>query len=201
MNLSGHSIYLASTSRYRRSLIERLGLGVQLIEPPLDEELEKSRVGALEPSVLAEHLARAKAESVRGLAPGALVIGGDQIAVVNGEILHKPQTEARAVEQLLKLSGREHRLYTAVAVHDPATGRTESATDIHRLHVRSLSGESAADYVHRDQPLDCAGSYRIESLGIALFERIEGNDPTAIIGMPLTLLTELLSRFNVTVLG
>lgn len=201
MRLAGRSIYLASTSRYRRSLIERLGLGVELIEPPLDEEHEKSRVGPLEPSVLAEHLARAKAESVRGLGPGGLVIGGDQIAVVDGETLHKPVTRERAVEQLVKLAGREHRLYTAVAVHEPATGRTESATDVHRLFVRALAREAFEDYVQRDEPLDCAGSYRIESLGIALFDRVEGNDPTAIIGMPLTLLTTLLSRFDVQVLG
>lgn len=201
MNLAGRRVFLASTSRYRRALVERLGLGVELIEPPLDEELEKQRVGAMHPSQLAVHLARAKAESVRDVGSDALVIGGDQIAVVGDEVLHKPVTVEKAVAQLTKLSGVEHRLFTAVAVCDRATGVTESALDVHRLTMRRLTRAEIDDYARRDDALDCAGSYRIESLGIALFARVQGDDPTAVMGMPLTLLTELLSRFGVRVLG
>ena len=126
---------------------------------------------------------------------------GDQLGEVDGEALGKPHTAERARAQLRRLAGREHRLHTAVAVHHRASGRTETAVDTTALVMRALTDEAIADYVARDAPLDCAGSYRVESLGIALFERVRGDDFTAVIGLPLTRVVALLEGFGVRVLG
>ncbi len=191
---------LASTSRYRRELIQRLGLGVESAAPAFDEEAEKKALETLSPEDLVASLARGKARSLGEAYPDALIIGSDQAAEVDGELLGKPGTEEAARAQLRLLSGREHRLLTAVAVFEPRTGRLEEALDVHRLSVRALSDEAIANYVRRDQPLDCAGSYRVEALGIALFDRLSGDDFTAIIGLPLTRVVALLDRFGVRVL-
>jgi septum formation protein len=193
-------IVLASTSRYRRELIQRLGLGVESAAPTFDEEAEKKALEALSPEDLVASLARGKARSLGEAYPDALIIGSDQAAEVDGELLGKPGTEEAARAQLRLLSGREHRLLTAVAVFEPRTGRLEEALDVHRLSVRALSDEAIANYVRLDRPLDCAGSYRVEALGIALFDRLSGDDFTAIIGLPLTRVVALLDRFGVRVL-
>ncbi|HZF49494.1 MAG TPA: nucleoside triphosphate pyrophosphatase [Polyangiaceae bacterium] len=193
-------IVLASTSRYRRELIQRLGLGVESAAPAFDEEAEKKALEALSPEALVASLARGKARSLGEAYPDALIIGSDQAAEVDGELLGKPGTEEAARAQLRLLSGREHRLLTAVAVFEPRTGRLEEALDVHRLSVRALSDEAIARYVRLDRPLDCAGSYRVEALGIALFDRLSGDDFTAIIGLPLTRVVALLDRFGVRVL-
>jgi septum formation protein len=193
-------IVLASTSRYRRELIQRLGLGVESAAPAFDEEAEKKALEALSPEALVASLARGKARSLGEAYPDALIIGSDQAAEVDGKLLGKPGTEEAARAQLRLLSGREHRLLTAVAVFEPRTGRLEEALDVHRLSVRALSDEAIATYVRLDRPLDCAGSYRVEALGIALFDRLSGDDFTAIIGLPLTRVVALLDRFGVRVL-
>lgn len=198
--MRGMRIVLASTSRYRRELIQRLGLGVESAAPAFDEEAEKKALEALSPEDLVASLARGKARSLGEAYPDALIIGSDQAAEVDGELLGKPGTEEAARAQLRLLSGREHRLLTAVAVFEPRTGRLEEALDVHRLSVRALSDEAIANYVRIDRPLDCAGSYRVEALGIALFDRLSGDDFTAIIGLPLTRVVALLDRFGVRVL-
>lgn len=194
-------VVLASTSRYRRTLIEQLGLPVQCASTPFDEEAAKPGIAHLPIPERALRLAVAKAEALAGLFPDAVIIGADQMGELDGEPLGKPHTAEAAREQLRALSGREHRLHTAVAAHHPASGRTETAVDTHALTMRLLRSSEIADYVARDSPLDCAGSYRVESLGIALFERIRGDDYTAVIGLPLTRVVELLARFGVRVLG
>jgi septum formation protein len=194
-------IILASTSRYRRELVARLGLDVECVAPPYDEEVDKAAHPHLPLPDLARHLARGKARSLAAEHPDALVIGSDQIAEIDGWRLSKPHTPEGARTQLRRLAGREHRLHTAVALHHGATGRTEEALDVHRLKMRALTDDEIDAYVRRDAPLDCAGSYRVESLGVALFERITGDDYTAVIGLPLTRLTELLGRFGVSVLA
>ena len=191
---------LASTSRYRRELIQRLGLGVESAAPAFDEEAEKKALEALSPEALVASLARGKARSLGEAYPDALIIGSDQAAEVDGKLLGKPGTEEAARAQLKLLAGREHRLLTAVTMFEPRTGRLEEALDVHRLSVRALSDEAIANYVRRDKPLDCAGSYRVEALGIALFDRLSGDDFTAIIGLPLTRVVALLDRFGVKVL-
>lgn len=194
-------VVLASTSRYRRALIARLGLDVTCVAPGCDEEALKRELADLSVPQRAASLARAKAESVAALFPDALILGSDQIAEHDGEALDKPGTEARALAQLERLNGSTHRLFTAVALHHPATGRTEVEVDETSLTLRSLSRAALRAYVRRDSPLDCCGSYRVESLGVALFSRIEGGDPTAIEGLALTRVVSLLGRFGVDVLG
>jgi septum formation protein len=193
-------IVLASTSPYRRELIQRLGIGVESAAPAFDEEAGKKAAEWLPPEEVVAALARGKAKSLGEAYADALIIGSDQTAEVDGKLLGKPGTEEAARAQLRLLSGREHRLLTAVAMFEPRTGRLEEALDVHRLVVRALSDEAIANYVRRDRPLDCAGSYRVEALGIALFERLSGDDFTAIIGLPLTRVVTLLERFGVRAL-
>lgn len=195
------AVILGSESRYRRELIGRLGLTVTCMASPFDEEAAKEGLSHLPIPERARALAIGKAEALGALHPDALIIGSDQMGEVDGEPLGKPHTAERAREQLRRLAGREHRQHTAVAVHHRASGRTETLVDTHVLVMRALTGQEIADYVSRDAPLDCAGSYRVESLGIALFERISGDDFTAVIGLPLTKVVSLLAGFGVRVLG
>ena len=187
-------LVLASTSRYRRDLLARLGHPFEAVAPTCDEDAVKAEGHSAD--VLVRRLARLKAESVRARYPDPLIIGSDQVAEVDGRILGKPGTPAAAEAQLRRLRGREHRLLTALCVLDARTGRLAEALDIHTLRLRPLSDAQIARYVAAESPLDCAGSYKIEGLGIALFESIQGTDHTAIIGLPLTLLVSLLAPFG-----
>jgi septum formation protein len=192
-------IVLASESKYRRELVQRLGLEVRSVAADYDEEREKDALGDVSPTALVRALALGKARSLASKHPDALVIGSDQTVELDGRSLGKPHTTERAIAQLAQLAGRTHHIHTAVAVHHAASGRTEEWLDTHALTVRPLSLQEIEDYVLRDQPLDCAGSYKIEGVGIALFERIEGGDFTGVIGLPLTGLVTLLGRFGVSV--
>lgn len=192
-------LILASTSRYRRALMERLGLPFECVAPPFDEESAKAGLMRLPVPERALRLAEGKALSVAALHPDALVIGSDQIASLDGEALSKPRTREGAIAQLTRLAGREHSLDTAVVVAHGASGRAESCVDTHWMAMRALTPEAIARYVDRDAPLDCAGSYRVESLGIALFEQVSGDDFTAVIGLPLTRVVAMLARFGVPV--
>ncbi len=148
------------------------------------------------PSRLVWTLARDKALSVAAHHPDALVIGGDQLAVLGDEILGKPGTEARAIAQLERLSGATHRLLTAVAVVDLRAARTLLAIDVHRLLMRRLTRAEIEEYVAQDRPLDCAGSYRIEAAGPRLFECVSGDDPSAIEGLPLGRVARMLATLE-----
>lgn len=191
-------LVLASTSRYRRQLLGRLGVPFEAVAPACHEE----NPDGLPPLELARELSIRKARAV-SISSG-LVIGSDQVVDLDGEVLGKPGTAERAVDQLCRLAGREHRLITGVAVRDAADGRLEVDVDVHRLTMRALDRATLAAYVAHDQPLDCAGSYLLERRGIALFERIEADpdtaDDTAIIGLPLQKLCRLLRRFGYDVL-
>ncbi|MEO7330543.1 MAG: nucleoside triphosphate pyrophosphatase [Minicystis sp.] len=182
-------IVLASGSRYRRELLGRLGLAFDAEAPDCDEHAYKAR--GLGPEELAETLALAKARLIAERFPGATILGSDQVPAIDGRILDKPETVERAVEQLLLLNGREHRLITAVAVL--SGDRLLQHTDVTRLSMRRLSRAQIERYVAADQPLDCAGSYRLESRGIALFSSIDSADHTAIIGLPLIAVTGMLA--------
>lgn len=200
MSESPMRVILASTSRYRRELVSRLPIAVESVAPDYDEEADKLAHAHLPLGELALHLAHGKARAVARMHPEALVIGSDQIAEVGGERLSKPGTEARAIAQLARLQGQTHRLLTAVAVHHGASGRTADALDVHELVMRPLTAGQIARYVAVDRPLDCSGSYRVEALGVALFERITGDDFTAVIGLPLTRTVALLARLGCDVL-
>ncbi len=181
-------LVLASTSPYRRALLERLGVPFGCRAPAVDEEALKASLGPLPPEALAETLAAEKARSLAG--PGLVVIGGDQLVAFEGRVLGKPGTAERAVAQLLALSGRTHHLITALAVwHE---GRIERHLDRAALTMRPLGRAEIERYVAADQPWDCAGAYKLEQRGIVLFERIDARDHSAITGLPLMALTSLL---------
>jgi septum formation protein len=192
----GKRLVLASTSQHRRALLDRLGVPYEALAPRCDEAV----AGVVAPEDLVRLLSRRKAESLGSEVPDALVVGSDQVVEVEGEVLGKPGSPERALDQLLRLAGREHRLLTGLCVHDPETGRSEVALDVHRMQMWPLSREQLARYVEWDRPVDCSGAYRVEAAGALLFERMAGEDHTAIVGLPVTLLAGLLRRFGVTLL-
>lgn len=180
-------LILASTSIYRRALLERLGLSFATARPEVDESARPDEA----PQALAVRLARAKAEAVAATAPAAWVIGSDQVAELDGRPLGKPGTVERAVEQLRSMAAREVRFLTALCLAGPG-GRRFEAFDITTVRFRALGDDEIAHYVERERPLDCAGSFKSEGLGIALFESIENRDPTALIGLPMIATARLL---------
>jgi septum formation protein len=190
-------LILASTSPYRRALVERLGVPFRCVAPPVDERaLEDSMPGAT-PRQLAEHLARAKALGVAAVEPGAVVIGGDQVVSVDGSILGKPGTAGHAKDQLRLLAGRSHELITAI--HVIHQGRSHAHTDVTTLTCRPLTPEEIDRYVEADRPTDCAGSYKLESRGITLFAEIQSADHSAIVGIPLIALTSILRSIGLAI--
>ena len=189
------SLVLASTSPYRRALLERLGVPFTVRDPAVDETRHPGET----PEHLVVRLALAKAEAGAAEASDAVVIGSDQVAALDAEILTKPGTAENARAQLTRLSGKTHRLLTAIAVVDPSGGDAATHLDVHCLTLRQLTPDEIAAYVEADAPLDCAGSYKIEALGIALMERLEGDDFTAITGLPLIATAELLRRAGIAV--
>jgi septum formation protein len=183
------SLVLASTSLYRRELLDRLGVPYVAVAHAADERAP-GPVGEV-PDALAVRLARQKAESLADLWPDALILGSDQVVDLDGEVLGKPGSADVAVAQLRRLVGRTHRLLTAVALRHP-DGRVEQELDVHHMTMRRLDDAAMRRSVERDRPFDCAGAYRIEAGGIALFESIDGADFTAIVGLPLLTVARLL---------
>ncbi len=187
------NLILASTSRYRAEALTRLGLTFASVAPNVDEQAPVQEP----PAQLALRLAHAKAAAVARQNPDAIVIGSDQVGDCNGQRLAKPGSIEAAVAQLQKLSGQAATFYTAVAVHcirqDVELGGVVN-TD---LQFRAFSPSEAATYVHLDQPLDCAGSFKVESLGITLFERVSADDPTALVGLPIITLLDMLATCGV----
>lgn len=188
-------LILASTSRYRRELLERLRIPFQVIAPGIDEQQHPRE----SPRRLAERLAREKAQSVRG--SPAIVIGSDQVASVDGRLLRKPGSHAAALEQLLLCQGQAVLFQTAVAISDA----TEQTLWEHVDETRVCFGQHDADrlsrYLEREQPYDCAGGFKAEGLGITLFESIESRDPTALLGLPLIWVAAMLRRAGLDPLG
>ncbi|MCO4773595.1 MAG: septum formation protein Maf [Deltaproteobacteria bacterium] len=197
--MTAKRLILASTSSWRADLLGRLQIPFGQVDPEVDEAPYKER--GLPPRELVVELAIAKAEAVARLHPGALVLGGDQVAFLDGQVLGKPGTEERARAQLSAMSGRTHELITGTALLDGRTGDVHTAVDVHRMTMRPLSAKQIHHYVSRERPLDAAGSYYIEGLGISLFERLQGDDFTAIIGLPLTQVVRLLTASGIDVLG
>ncbi len=173
-------LILASTSRYRRELLERLQIPFKIVGSDVDETASAWEA----PAALAARLALAKAEAVARTHAGAVVIGSDQVADLDGLALGKPGTAERARAQLVAASGRAVHFHTAVAIVG-AAGKPVTHADRTTVRFRRLAAPEIARYVELDAPLDCAGSFRSEGLGIALFDSIESTDPTALIGLPL----------------
>ncbi len=185
------SLILASTSPYRRELLARLGWEFETRAPLFDEEAWKSRAPT-EPVAHAAFLSRGKAESLAGI--DGVVIGGDQLVSFEKKILGKPKTFERAVEQLRALSGKTHEIHTGVCVLQGTVVREWVHTT--RMQMRKFTHEQIEEYVRRDNPLDCAGSYKFEKQGLLLFEKIECDDFTAIQGLPLLSLAKVLIEFG-----
>jgi len=190
-------LVLASTSAYRRALLARLGLAFECAAPGTDE----SAIAAEAPAETAYRLAQAKAAAVARHYPDALIIGSDQVASLGALRLEKPGNHATAVRQLQTLSGRTAQFDTAVCVLDASRGTASTRVVPCRVTFRSLDRRGIDAYLRREQPYDCAGSAKSEGLGIALIARIETDDPTALIGLPLIALTEMLAAAGLPVIG
>ena len=188
-------LILASTSPYRKILVERLGVPFRCLDPRVDEDPFKTSI--TDPRTLAEALALAKARAVAARHPAAVIIGGDQVVALDGAVLGKPGTNERARAQLRALAGRTHELITAMAVVAP--GRIYRETAIAVLSLRPLTTEAIERYVAADHPTDCAGSYKLEARGITLFDRIEAADHSAITGIPLIALTSILTQLGLAI--
>jgi septum formation protein len=181
-------LVLASSSPYRKQLLERFGLPFECVAPKVDEDaVEKKETS---PIAIARALAKAKAAAVADGRKSAVVIGSDQVVALGEEVFGKPGNAAAAQEQLQKLQGKEHLLITAVAVHHGKD--VAEFVDVTTMRMRALDKKAIARYVERDEPLDCSGAYRIERCGIALFDKIQGEDHTAIMGLPLLKLAAVL---------
>lgn len=185
---TSHPLILGSTSVYRRELLSRLRLPFTVERPEVDE----TPLPQEKPADLALRLALAKAQAVAARHPSAVVIGSDQVADLHGEPLGKPGDHARAVIQLQRMRGQTVVFQTAVAVVCQATGFSQVALAPVRVVFRDLSDEAIEQYLHAETPYDCAGSAKSEGLGIALLERIDNDDPTALVGLPLIRTCELL---------
>lgn len=186
-------ILLATTSKYKRELFEKLGLAFEMAAPPYEEQV----VEGVEPADLASMLATGKAQSLGQTWPDHLIIGADQVLALGQQVFTKPETTERAVAQLLSLSGQTHSLHTAFSLWDPARQKLVSRVVSSQLtfHPR-LSPDFLRRMVEEDHSQDCVGAYKFESRGIFLFEKVESSDINAIIGLPLLAMIEELSRFG-----
>ena len=189
-------LILASTSRYRRALLERLGIPFSAVAPAVDE----AALAGETPRATALRLSEAKARSVASSRPGTLVIGSDQVADCDGRAVGKPGHHEAAFAMLTALSGRTVVFHTGLALLDEATGRCVTAMVDVRSTFRRLSAAEIAAYLARERPYDCAGAVKSEGLGIALFESIVSDDPTALIGLPLIQLVSMLRDAGAPVL-
>jgi septum formation protein len=181
-------LILGSTSRYRRELLARLRVPFEVMAPQVDETPQPGEA----PATLALRLALAKAHAVAALRPEAVVIGSDQVADLDGHPIGKPGTHARATAQLKLLSGRQAVFHTAVAVVRASSGFAQALLAPVTVQFRSLNEDEIERYLRLEEPYDCAGSAKCETLGITLLERIDSDDPTALIGLPLIRTSQLL---------
>ena len=182
------TLILASTSRYRRELLQRLRVPFEVLSPDVDESARPGEA----PQALSERLALAKCRAVAAGRRDAVVIGSDQVAELDGQAIGKPGDHDRATAQLRRLRGREALFHTAVAVARPATGFEAVRRVTVRVAFRDLSDRDIETYLRLEQPYDCAGSAKCETLGIALLDAIHSDDPTALVGLPLIATAELL---------
>jgi len=189
-------LILASTSPYRRELLGRLGLPFQVANPQTDE----SALPDESPEQLALRLSEAKARAVAADFPDALIIGSDQVATVDGKIYGKPGDHPRAVKQLRELSGKTVNFFTGLCLYNARTGQAETRGVPTLVSFRELSDNEIENYLRREPAYNCAGSAKSEGLGIALLRSMQGDDPNALVGLPLIALCDLLRQQGVAVL-
>jgi septum formation protein len=193
--MTARRLVLGSTSRYRAELLQRLGLTFEARAPGTVE----NEIAGEAPAIRAMRLATAKATDAGAELPDALVIGSDQVAELDGVLLDKPGSIERAHAQLSACSGRTIYFHTALCLLDTRSNRRYMHLDLTRVHFRPLEAAEITRYIEQEQPLDCAGSFKCEGLGISLFERIDSSDPTALIGLPLIALAQLLRDAGLSV--
>jgi len=191
------TIVLGSTSPFRKSLLEKFNLPFETAKPNIDESPLENET----PQALVERLSVEKAKAVANEFPDALIIGSDQVAVCEGEILGKPHTHENAIKQLTKFSNKKIEFLTGLTVYDSGTGETHSVVEPFNVHFKSLSASAIDNYLRAETPYNCAGSFKSEGLGICLFEKLEGDDPNSLIGLPLIRLSELLLAHGLDVLA
>lgn len=189
-------LVLASTSPYRREVLQRLGLHFETASPDVDETRQPGEA----PEQLVRRLGEAKARAVGERFANALVIGSDQVAVLGEDILGKPGEHEAAVKQLQRLSGQRVRFLTSLCVLNTATSEAQTDVVPFEVEFRRLDDGMIEHYLRREQPYNCAGSFKSEGLGIVLFERMIGDDPSALIGLPLIRLTRMLEAEGLPVL-
>lgn len=190
-------LILASSSPYRRALLEKLRLPFESASPHINEEALPGESA----SQLAIRLATEKARALCDQHPDALIIGSDQVAECQGRQLGKPGTVEKAVEQLMFCAGHPVTFHTGLCVMDSSSASHTVVCEPFRVYFKSLSRTEAERYVELDNPLDCAGSFKAESLGVALFEKMEGNDPNSLVGLPLIRLIEILRTQGISPLA
>ena len=186
-------LVLASSSPYRRELLDRLGLNYITVSPAIDETI----LSGESPDALVERLAEQKARAVAETNDG-LIIGSDQVATVDNDILGKPGGHTQAVAQLTRLSGRKITFHTGLCLLDTANHELQVDVVPFTVHFRALTQDQIERYLQREQPYNCAGSFKSEGLGITLFDKMSGEDPTALIGLPLIRLTAMLAKAGIT---
>lgn len=189
-------LILASTSPYRRQLLERLGLPFEIANPQTDE----TPLPGEAPEALSLRLAEAKARAVAQQYPDALIIGSDQVATTDGKIYGKPGNHERAVAQLKALSGQTVNFYTALCLFNAQTGQADVRGVPTLVTFRDLSESEIENYLHREPAYNCAGSAKSEGLGIALLASMQGDDPNALVGLPLIALCDMLRKQGVSIL-
>lgn len=189
-------LILASSSPYRRELLARLRLPFSWESPAIDEQ----RLPNESPRDMVLRLAEAKARAVAARHPDALIIASDQTAVVGNDILGKPGTHDRAVTQLQRISGRTVEFLTSLALLNSATNHLQLEVVPFSVHIRTLSATQIENYLRLEQPYDCAGSFKSEGLGISLFEKMAGDDPNALVGLPLIRLVRMLANENIHII-
>lgn len=194
--MNTQSLVLASTSIYRSELLARLCLPFQTAAPDVDE----APLADESAKQTSWRLSRAKAEVVAVHYPDALIIGSDQVALLGNQQLGKPLTHDNAVLQLRAMRGQTVTFYTALTLFNARTGDIQTEVAINRVHYREMTDTQIESYLHKEQPYHCAGSAKSEGLGIALISSIEGDDPNALVGLPLILLVNMLLRQGVTIL-
>ena len=191
-NPSASPIILASSSNYRRGLLDRFLHEYETVSPNIDETSD----GTLSPTSLASSLARRKAEKVSSMHRDALIIGADQLAVLGNRILGKPGDHAMAIEQLLAAAGKTVSFLTAVCLLEPDSLQRHEHIDRTLVHFRDFDRRLAEAYLRHDEPYDCAGSFKIEGAGFVLFESVKTDDPTALIGLPMIWLSSRLQELG-----
>ncbi|MBA6224989.1 septum formation inhibitor Maf [Colwellia sp. MB02u-18] len=190
-------LVLGSTSPFRKEILEKLNIPFVCAKPNIDESAFHNE----SPVELVERLAIEKAKAVAGEFPDALIIGSDQVAMCDGEILGKPHNFENAVKQLEKFSNKTVVFYTGLCVYDSGLDYTTALIEPFLVHFNQLSLSDIENYLHAEQPYNCAGSFKSEGLGICLFKKLEGDDPNTLIGLPLIKLVELLKQHDVNVLA